>query len=156
MEIFTDGGAWNNGKTNCKAGCGIYIPEINIRISEEFTNNPTNQRAELYAIQKALEITDGHVKIYSDSMYSIKCITLWSNNWVKNEWKNSKGENVKNQDILKKILYLVKNRTVEFSHVKSHQKKPDNYEEIRIWKGNLVADQLASQAINLKIINFNI
>lgn len=154
IDIFTDGSAWNNGKSNCKAGYGIYIPKKNIRISEKFTNSPTNQRAELFAILRSLQITEeNNIKIYTDSMYSIKCLTVWCDNWKKNNWKNSKGEDVKNQELVKEILRLMCNKSVTFQHVNSHQNKPDTPDKIYEWDGNRIADKLASSAIELKVLS---
>ena len=118
LIVFTDGAAHNNGKLNCKAGVGIYIPEKNIEISEKYENNPTNQRAELTAIKKAIEITSEELIIYTDSMYSINCLTKWNDKWIKNDWKNSKKETVKNKDIIQDILILMNDRNIEFKHIR--------------------------------------
>ncbi len=103
----------------------------------------TNQRAELTAILQAVKyivknfsntnITDvSNVEnsalweIRTDSMYSIKCLTEWAANWVRNGWKTSGGQDVENQDLIKEILtvynQLVANRiTLMFRHVRAHQ-----------------------------------
>ena len=156
LDIFTDGAAWNNGRANCKGGYGVYIPEMNVRMSEKLESEPSNQRGELMAIKKGLEITKEYlsVKIYTDSMYSMNCATKWCKNWEKNGWKSSKGENVKNQDIIRGILDLMKGREVCFEHVRSHQREPvRGSEEHYKWKGNDIADKLASKSIELNVLN---
>lgn len=151
MNVFTDGGAYNNGKLNCKAGVGVYIPEMNIEISEKLTDKPTNQRAELTAIKRALEITSGDLVIYTDSMYSINCVTKWYKNWIKNEWMNSKKQKVKNKSLIMDILKLSGERKIRYIHVRSHQEKPrEDTEEYMIWYGNDKADKLASKSIEVK------
>ena len=150
VDIFTDGGAWNNGKSDCKAGYGVYIPSKNIRVSEKYTDRPSNQRAELMGIKKGIEITEEtEIKIYTDSMYSINCLTKWCKNWEKNGWKNSKREEVKNQEIIKEILEMMKEKRIEFVHVRSHQRIPRNKEtqEYYEWYGNNEADELANRAL---------
>ena len=151
MNVFTDGGAYNNGKTNCKAGVGVYIPDMNIELSEKLLERPTNQRAELTGIKRALEITTGDLLIYSDSMYSINCVTKWYKNWEKNNWLNSKKQPVKNQEIVKDILNLMTDRNIEYKHVRSHQSQPNkNTVEYKIWYGNDIADKLASKSIEVR------
>ena len=48
----------------------------------------TNNIAELYAILAALKITSGDIDIYSDSEYSINCLTNWYQTWQNNGWGN--------------------------------------------------------------------
>ena len=98
INIYTDGACINNGKKNAKAGIGIYISD-DFTISEKLIGLPTNQRAELYAILKELLIIDilnyKNINIYTDSMYSINCITKWVKGWKKNDWKDSKKKMLK-------------------------------------------------------------
>ena len=47
----------NNGKKNASAGIGIYSENL-YNISEKLLGKQTNQRAELYAIYKALTLID--------------------------------------------------------------------------------------------------
>ena len=84
INIYTDGACSNNGKTDARAGFGIWFGEGDERnTSESFTGPQTNNRAELLAIIKALtilrdEIEQGQpVMIYSDSSYSIRCCTTY-------------------------------------------------------------------------------
>ncbi len=163
--IFTDGSINRNGKTDAIGGIGVYIPGCNdIKCSENYTYlcidkniPPTNQKCELLAIYQALLLIDniqdiGSVLIYSDSMYSINCITKWCHKWEKNGWKNSLNKAVKNQDIIKLILYKIRetNYTISFKHVRSHMKEPTNKEseEYFIWYGNDMADKLAKQGLD--------
>ena len=111
---------------------------------------PTNQKAELYAILKAIEIVDTEKSylIYTDSQYSINCITKWNRNWIKNGWKTSKGGTVLNQEIIKPILKLLKYKNVKFKHVRSHQKAPEKHtNEYMMWYGNMMCDKMAQNAI---------
>ena len=147
IEVFTDG-SYMKKKTGTIAGYGIYFPHGELpNVSRKFTHEPlTNQRAELYAIYVALilikKVLDfDKVIIYSDSEYSIKCLTVWINDWIKKSWRTSTNKPVMNQDILKplnSILQKFKNK-IEFIHVMSHTKKTD-YMSI----GNGIADKLAT------------
>jgi len=100
----------------------------------------TNQRAELTAIQRALEIVPSarDVQILTDSQYSINCVTKWCTGWEKNGWLNSKKDAVENQDLIRAILAQIRERkrmggATDFIWVKGHSNDP----------GNEAADELA-------------
>ncbi|KAK4947395.1 hypothetical protein LTR10_013763 [Elasticomyces elasticus] len=100
----------------------------------------TNQRAELTAILRALNIAPLHrdVTIYTDSKYSIDCVTNWYKNWQKNNWTNAKGKPVENKDLVVDIREKIEERDqfskgTFFVWVKGHK---DNV-------GNIAADRLA-------------
>ncbi len=142
--VFTDGSFIS--KLN-KCGYGVLFPNKEFKnISRNFTHEPlTNQRAELYAIYKAIKRVNENdpnlpIKIYSDSEYSIKSLTIWIKAWKKNDWKSSTGKSVMNQDIIKDIDNLISSHKgrIEFQHVRSHTGKQD-YES----KNNDLVDKLA-------------
>jgi ribonuclease HI len=131
---FTDG-SYNHKTKQC--GYGVLFPNEDFsNISRPYKINPTSQRAELYAIYKAIQrisskCIDDPILIYSDSEYSIKSLTIWIKNWKKNNWKTSTSKEVLNQDIIKKIDNLIQNYKgkIEFKHVRSHTGGTD-YESI--------------------------
>ncbi len=153
LKIFTDGAVSGNGNVNSKVGYGVYISNTEKRISHRMSDGGTNQTAELRAIQRAIKHANkvgknySIVEIYSDSQYSISCITIWYKKWVENEWKNSKGDNVVNKEIIMKIIKLISECpcSVFFYHVRSHTEEPKNKSsnEWFIWNGNRIADELA-------------
>ena len=90
MNIYTDGATSNNQtKKLRRGGIGVYFGHEDERnISMEIKENPTNQRMELTACIKALEISNNSdINIYTDSKYVIDSITKWSINWKKHEWQ---------------------------------------------------------------------
>ena len=100
----------------------------------------TNQRAELTAVSRALEIAPRHreVTIYTDSRYAIDCVTNWYKNWQRNGWLNAKGKPVENKDLITDIRERVEEREglgrgTYFVWVKGHANDP----------GNIEADKLA-------------
>ena len=101
----------------------------------------TNQIAELYAIYAVIHFinlsysTVKNISIYTDSKYSIGCLTLWYKNWQKNGWFNSKGEPVANKELIQAILAAMNGLKIDFVHVRGHQ--GDYYNEM--------ADRLANQ-----------
>ena len=96
------------------------------------------------------------INICSDSQYTIKCVTEWYKNWEKNGYKTSKNEDVKNSDLIKKIVNLkenIKNKnviTINFKHVFSHTVEPNNKDTLEhyIWKGNKICDELINELIS--------
>ena len=145
---FTDGSHIGKGPHSL-CGYGVHFPnQEHPSISKPFTHLPkTNQRAELYAIYKALKtiikfLDFDSIKIYTDSEYSIKSLTIWINKWRTNGWRTTNNKPVENTDIIKKIdtlLQLYPNK-IFFEHVRSHTGKND-YKSIN----NNFADKLAKQ-----------
>ena len=95
INIYTDGACPFNGMKGATCGIGIHFCETNRNklndVSELLlVDNPTNNYAELFAIDRAIKIifdknlTDKHIHLYTDSKYSIDCITKWYKGWVKN------------------------------------------------------------------------
>ncbi|KAH6691001.1 ribonuclease H [Verticillium dahliae] len=142
LAIYTDGSSLANGKVGAAAGVGVFFGVDDARnLSERLEGEPqTNQRAELTAIIRALEIApdEQDVQIFTDSQYSINCVTSWYKGWQKKDWHNSKGEPVKNRDLVEEVRELIETREAEgastvFTWVKGHA---DNV-------GNTAADHLA-------------
>ena len=147
IHLFTDGACYGNGTAKAVGGYGVYFPHQEYDdIGEPFTYKPiTNQRAELYAIYHALTITLNDEKIedvflYTDSDYSIKCITAWAPRWKKGKWTRKVGGPIKNLDLIRPIyrLYSLNRDRVHFIHVRSHTGLGDDWSV-----GNEHADTLA-------------
>tara|TARA_Y100001958_G_C21025168_1_gene400225 strand:+ start:28 stop:558 length:531 start_codon:yes stop_codon:yes gene_type:complete len=146
IYIYTDGACKNNGKKNAIAGIGVYIKDI-CDISERIKGKQTNQRAELYAILKALESINikeyNPIYIYTDSQYSINCITKWIYGWLNNGWLDKKKHPIKNKDIIQSIYNIYKNYSyINFIHIEAHTNKTDIHS-----LGNSKADYLATHSI---------
>jgi len=146
VAVYTDGACSSNGHAGARGGIGVYFgPRDERNVSERLpADGPThtNQRAELAAIVRALEVTK-HVRerilIHTDSAYSIGCATLWLAGWKRNGWRNSKKEPVANQDLVRALDAAIEARRgpTEFRKVKGHSGDP----------GNEAADALATRAI---------
>lgn len=83
----------------------------------------TNNRMELLAAIEAIGSLKEActVKLYSDSAYLVNCFKQgWFRGWLKNGWKNSKGQPVENQDLWKQLLQLMETHKVEYIKVKGH------------------------------------
>jgi len=144
---YCDGACSNNGAPTALGGIGIYFIKQEEQISEPLPKKykQTNQYAELYAIYKSIKIykqtrVEHDLLIYTDSQYSINCLTKWINIWRRNNWKLSKSNKApEHLDLVCKIDNLTKSLTtaVTFEHVKGHSSNI----------GNQIADKLACSGI---------
>ena len=82
----------------------------------------TNNQMELLAIDAALAAMPmKHVVIHTDSAYAIGCLSMWHYGWRRNNWLDSKGEPVKNREIIEGILEKINKVTsLSFVKVKAH------------------------------------
>ncbi|KAI7832885.1 ribonuclease H-like domain-containing protein [Kickxella alabastrina] len=104
LVVYTDGASSKNGHKGARAGLGVYFGHSDPRNLAEPLLGPkqTNQRAELSAIIRALEVTPTvpNMCICSDSM-----------NWERTAWINSQGKPVENDDLVKHALTLIRERS---------------------------------------------
>ncbi len=136
--IYTDGACSGNpgpGGWGAVIMHGGSVQEISGKADET-----TNQRMELQAAVEALRTVPpgSRVKLHSDSAYLVNCFNQgWMKRWLRNGWRNSKGNQVENQDLWKQLLELSETNTVEWIKVKGHSSDQLNQR----------CDQLASEAI---------
>ncbi len=159
FHIFTDGSCLNNGKKGAKASYAVVIlgtsetgPPI-----QEFGNTlhvsepQTNQRAELMAIKVAVDICNkdnlwkkaDKVIFWTDSQYSLKCITEWGPGWGAKGWKKRDGKPIEHLDILRPLIELKAEKGPKFSlrYVEAHQSAAKS--QTFPWCWNAKADALA-------------
>ena len=142
VEIYTDGGCRGNGSTTAIGGFGIvFMYKDFYKEYKESHVNTTNNEMELMATVRALEMLKEpcNVKIYSDSAYVVNANNQgWLINWVRNNWKTSTKKDVKNKELWKQLIELLKKHKVKFIKVKGHS---DNEHNNR-------CDELANEAMN--------
>jgi len=89
----------------------------------------TNQRAELTALLESMRFAAHHlttpVTIYTDSLYSLNCMTTWGPSWKRKGWKRDSGEPLLNLDLIKPLVEIwaleSKVRGWRVQHVRGHQ-----------------------------------
>ena len=139
IKIYTDGSCLGN------PGNGGWAAIINdggkVTKISGCEKNTTNNKMELTAPINALKKINKEkkIEIYTDSKYVKLGITEWINSWLKNNWKTSKKENVKNKDLWLELYNLNKSLNVNWNWVKAHAGNPLNEE----------VDLLAKKAANL-------
>ena len=133
IKIYTDGACVGNPGPGGWAA--VIILENNRKELFGGEKLTTNNRMELTATIKALEhcadneekqLSLKQIEIFTDSTYVKDGITVWINNWEKNNWKTADKKNVKNVDLWKKLKELVKSNQVEWHWVKAHSQNPMN------------------------------
>ena len=143
VKIYTDGSC--SGNPGPGGWAAIILSEGKIEKLFGGEQLTTNNRMELTAAIRALEYCDKNekkqpslkiLKIFTDSTYVKDGITIWINNWEKNNWKTADKKNVKNVDLWKKLKDLSKSTEIEWFWVKGHSDDSMN---------NLV-DQIAKEA----------
>ena len=83
----------------------------------------TNNIMEITAVIEGLKTLkfECEVEIYSDSAYVVNAFNQgWIYNWMKNNWKTSGKEPVKNKEIWQELYALTKIHKVKFIKVKGH------------------------------------
>ena len=143
IKIYTDGACVGNpGPGGWAAVILLENEKKELFGGERLT---TNNRMELIAAIKGLEYCSKQeekqpslklVRIFTDSTYVKEGITVWINNWEKNNWKTADKKNVKNVDLWKRLKELVKSNQVEWNWIKGHSEDPMND----------LADKLAKKA----------
>lgn len=151
INVYTDGSLIRKGK-NVYCGYGIYFSGGEYKsISRKFTHEPiTNNRAELYAILKAIILTNKidqqriktnnsritKLTIYSDSEYSVKTFNEWLPKWLKTK------KDYLNPDIINEIMDHMKNAPfkIVLMHIRAHTGKKDQHS-----LANEIVDDLAKR-----------
>ena len=143
IKIYTDGACVGNpGPGGWAAIILLENEKKELFGGEKLT---TNNRMELMAAIKALEYCFEQekeqpslklIRIFTDSVYVKEGITVWINNWEKNNWKTTDKKNVKNVDLWKKLKDLSKSKQIEWCWIKGHSDDPMND----------LADKLAKEA----------
>ncbi|PRR77141.1 Ribonuclease H [Clostridium liquoris] len=140
--VYTDGACRGNGKENTVGGYGIvFIYNDAKKEIKKAVTNTTNNIMELTAVIEALSILKEpcEVELYSDSAYVVNAINnKWINSWLKNGWKTSSKEPVKNKELWEKLLDILKCHKVKFIKVRGHS---DN-------EYNNRCDKLANEAMD--------
>ena len=139
VTIYTDGAC--SGNPGPGGWGAILMYQGNKKEISGGKKNTTNNEMELTAVIEALKMLKFPCKVdlYSDSAYVVNAfLQNWIGNWIKNNWKTSSKEPVKNQELWKELYELTKTHQVKFIKVKGHS---DN-------EFNNRCDELARNAID--------
>ena len=128
IKIYTDGSCLKNPGNGGWAA--IICTKNEMKKISGSEKDTTNNRMELLATINALKEvnSDDLIEIYTDSKYVKNGITDWIHNWIKNNWKTSNKEDVKNKDLWVQLHELSNNSKIKWNWVKAHAGNPLNEE----------------------------
>ena len=138
ITVYTDGACKGNPG---QGGWGALIIENDTeREIYGGESNTTNNRMELMAVIKALELLkeQKNITVFTDSTYVQKGISEWIINWKRNGWKSSNKKSVKNKDLWVELDNLNDQMSVKWQWIKGHAGH----------SGNERADYLANLGVN--------
>ncbi|GMK39517.1 ribonuclease H [Paenibacillus sp. CCS19] len=138
ISVYTDGACSGNPGPGGWGAVLFFGPHK--KEASGGTKHTTNNRMEIQAVIEALQLLKEpcQVAVYSDSAYVVNCFqNNWIRGWLRNGWKNSKGQPVENQDLWQKLWGLMQIHRVTYIKVKGHS---DN-------EWNNRCDELARKAI---------
>ena len=153
IKVFTDGACSRNGKKDARASWACWFPE-HTDISKAGvvpeSELQTNQRGELMAIAKAVEIageefetSEISLHIFTDSMYSKDCLTTWIPGWLRKDWMNSQGQPVAHRDLIEStVSKLTKFKSYIITYVPAHTGKDDE-----LSRNNDIVDKMATRVL---------
>lgn len=119
--IYTDGAC--SGNPGPGGWGSILMMGENKREISGGKKDTTNNVMELTAVIEALKLLKRPCKVdlYSDSAYVVNAfLQNWIWGWIKNSWKNSNKEEVKNKELWQELFSLTKIHDVTFHKVKGH------------------------------------
>jgi ribonuclease HI len=150
--VYTDGACISNGRSNAKAGIGVYFsPEDPRNISIPVQGKQSNNTAELGALILAYKAVQSDINLgkkvafFTDSVYSLWCLTTYGDKCAQTKWTKS----IPNREIVKEAYELFgsnKSKCIKLIHIKSHTGKQDIHS-----LGNEQADRLANLAIGVDV-----
>lgn len=140
LIIYTDGSCLQNGQSEQKtssSGYGIHFPQLSrdwdLANQVSMTEKHTNQRAELLAVIRALQLVRARrlsrkqVSIFTDSMYAVQGLNEWIPRWRTNNYRTAQKKPVGNADLFRLLDQEVnESRAQEVPVVLNHVPREEN------------------------------
>lgn len=127
--VFSDGACIGN------PGPGGYCAIVRVPGRPEMTlsggkarttNNEMEMTAAREGLKQAISMGAREVTVISDSEYLVKGMTGWLKGWLRNGWKTSTGQPVKNRSLWEELHDLSRNRSVSWTWTRGHAGHPEN------------------------------
>jgi ribonuclease HI len=138
VKIYTDGAC--RGNPGLGGWGALMIFEGKEKELCGGQENTTNNQMELKAAIEALKALSEPcmVELTTDSKYVMQGITLWIDNWKRNNWKTATKKDVKNKDLWIELYDLKSQHQIDWKWVKGHSGHRENE----------IADDLANKGID--------
>lgn len=144
IEIYTDGSCHTQQCIGAWASVVLHTEgKITLSGSELDT---THNRMEILAVSNSIKHVIQHfpqvnqIKIISDSQYVIGLIDR-EKKFIASNYKTKAGADIRNVDLVKELLALLKTIKVEFTKIKAHQKQSE------ATKHNIEVDKLCRELV---------
>ena len=153
IRIYTDGACSENPGPGGWAS--IWVSDNGIKVISGNNPNTTNNQMELTAVVVSLRRVRNFLttlsnpwmskeyEIYSDSAYVVNSINNnWIDRWMLNDWKTSKGDDVKNVELWMeclRLLYKIRQSGVKITFIKVKGHSGDTLNEY--------ADEIAKKEV---------
>lgn len=122
LTVHTDGSTSSNGE---RAGIGVFFgADHRCNLAEPLPHPPaTNNRAELWAIHRALDAITEHaesfapfrmVALHTDSYYAYAACTAWRSTW---EATNFRDNTIANRDLVERLWKRIDTFRMQFTLV---------------------------------------
>lgn len=138
--IYTDGACSGNPGPG---GWGAILMFNDVKKEISGSNRETtNNIMEITAVLEALKHLKRpcEVEVYSDSAYVVNAFNNgWIYNWIKNNWKTSGKDSVKNKELWQELYDLTKMHKVKFIKVKGHSDNEFNNKCDELARGEIKA-----------------
>lgn len=121
VEIFTDGSSLGNPGPG--GWCAVLKWKNHRKIISQGYHETTNNRMEIRGALHALEALTrtSKVTLKTDSRYVCDAVEKrWIHAWIKNGWKTSSKQPVKNRDLWEQLIPLIERHDVKFVWIKGH------------------------------------
>jgi ribonuclease HI len=137
VVIYTDGAC--SGNPGPGGWGSVLLYNAHRREMSGGEAGTTNNRMEMMAVIQALESLKRpcSVMIYTDSVYVMKGMMEWLEQWKKRGWKTAAKKPVKNVELWQRLEQAIGRHEVKWQWVKGHSGVPENDR----------ADELARSAI---------
>lgn len=135
IEAYTDGSC--NTKLKVGAWAAIIFVDDKEIVLTNTAINTTNQRMELAAVLNVLDYLknnkhdNSRIVIYTDSQY-VAGVEGRIEKFKLQDYKTKKGEPIRNDDLVRELVYFIENMNIDFIKVKAHQKETEtkNYNRV--------------------------
>lgn len=131
--IYTDGSVTRPRMRQSPGGWAYsFRYDDKLHSSSGGVMNVTNNQMEMMAVIKGLQILiemgleGSKVCIVSDSQYVVYGGRSWIKSWKKNNWRNSRGQAIKNRNFWSQIDMLASEFSTRWKWVRGHNGHPDN------------------------------
>ena len=130
-QIFTDGGC--SGNPGPGAWSYIILHDGQRHRAAGAERATTNNRMELTAVIEALREILRHpnwkpegIELYTDSQYVQLGISRWIHSWLKNGWRTTTKQPVKNRELWQALHELAGRLPIRWHWLRGHAGHPEN------------------------------